>query len=99
MKTHARFQVKVAEETLLPCTHLVPQLSITMANHTVTKYFFIMDLDDMEVILGIQWMETLDENTQSFKWMDFTLWSMERRLFSAEWKMNVKRKYLQIGWR
>ena len=43
-----------------------------MANHTVTEDFFIVDLADMEVILGIQWMETLDEYTQSFKRMDFT---------------------------
>lgn len=57
----------------MPCTYLVPQLSITMVNHTVTKKdFFIVDLDDMEVILGIQWIKTLDEYTQSFKQMDFT---------------------------
>ena len=35
-----------------------------MANHTVTEDFFIVDLDDMEVILGIQWMESLDEYTE-----------------------------------
>ena len=51
----------------MPYMHLVPQLSITMANHTMTEDFFIMDLVDMEVILGIQWMETLDEYTQSLK--------------------------------
>ena len=66
------FQVKVAGGTLLPYMHLVPQLSIMMANHTVTEDFFIVDLADMEIILGIQWMETLHEYTQSFKWMDFT---------------------------
>jgi len=43
-----------------------------MANHTVTKDFFIVDLDDIEVILGIQWMDTLDAYTQSFKRMNFT---------------------------
>ena len=43
-----------------------------MANHIVTEDFFIVELDDMEVILGIQWMETLDGYTQSFKRMDFT---------------------------
>ena len=62
-ESHIGFQVKVAGGTLLPCTHLVPQLSIAMANHTVIEDFFIVDLDDMEVILGIQWMETLDEST------------------------------------
>lgn len=29
--------------------------------------FFVVDLDDMEVILNIQWMQTLNEYTQSFK--------------------------------
>ena len=57
-----------------------------MANHIVMEDFFIVDLDDMEVILGIQWMETLDEYTQSFKQMDFTFVSMGRRLFSADGK-------------
>ena len=61
METHVGFQVKVAGGTLLPYTHLVPQLSITMANHMATKDFFIVDLNDMEVILGILWMKTLDE--------------------------------------
>jgi len=71
-EAHVSFQVKITRGTFLPCTHLVPQLSITMANHTVTEDFFIVDLADMEVILGIQSMETLDEYTQSFKQMDFT---------------------------
>lgn len=53
-ESYTGFQVKVARGTLLPYTHLVPQLSITMANHMVTEDFFIVDLDDMEVILGIQ---------------------------------------------
>ena len=66
-KAHVGFQVKVARGTFLPCTYLVPQLSITMANDTLTKGFFIVDLADMEVILGIQWMETLDEYTQEFQ--------------------------------
>lgn len=71
-KAHGGFQVKVFGGTHLPYTHLVPQLSITMANNAVTEDFFVVDLDDMEVILGIQWMESLDEYTQSFKRMDFT---------------------------
>ena len=52
-EAHARFQVKVSKGTLLPCRHLIPQLSITMAKHTVIEDYFIVDLDDMEVILSI----------------------------------------------
>lgn len=64
MEAHEGFKVKVAGGNLLSCTHLVPQLSITMGNHTVTNDFFVVDLDDMEVILDIQWMETLNEYTK-----------------------------------
>ena len=51
-----------------------------MANHTVTEDIFIVDLADMEVILGIQWMEMLDEYTQSFKQMDFTFVVDEKKV-------------------
>ena len=57
------FQVKVVGGNLPSCTHLVPQLSITMGNHTMTEDFFLVDLDDMEIIFHIQWMENLDEYT------------------------------------
>lgn len=57
---HEGFEVKVARGNLLSCTHLVSQLSITMGNYTMTNDFFVIDLDDTDVILGIQWMETLD---------------------------------------
>ena len=43
----------------------------------------------MEVILGILWMETLDEYTQSFKRMDFT--------FVVDGKKVVLRKMANEG--
>lgn len=63
MEAHQGFEVKVARGNLFSCTHLVPQLSITIGSHTLIDDFFVVDLDDIEVILGIQWMETLDEYT------------------------------------
>ena len=60
-----------------------------MANHTVMEDFFIVDLANMEVILGIQWMETLDEYTQSFKRMEFT--------FVADGKKVVLREMANEG--
>ena len=53
-KVHIGFQVNVAGGTFLPCMHLIPQLSIMMENHMVTEDFFIVDLANMEVILGIK---------------------------------------------
>ena len=79
--------------------HLVPKLSITMVNHTVTEDFFIVDLADMEVILGIQWMEALDEYTQSFKRMDFTFVVDGKKVVLRGWQMKDQRKFPRIRWR
>lgn len=43
-----------------------------MGNYMMTDDFFVVDLDDMDVILGVQWMETLDQYMQSLKRMEFS---------------------------
>ena len=96
---HTGFKVKVAEGTLLPCTHLVPQLSITMAKHTVTEDFFIVDLDVIEVILGIQWMATLDEYTQSFEQMDFTFFVDGKKVVLCRMENEGPKEVSAHGWR
>ena len=55
MMEHEGFKVKLAGGTLLPCTHVILQFSITMWSYMVVD-IFVVDLDDMNVILGIQWM-------------------------------------------
>ena len=69
---HGGFEVKVAGGTLLPCTHVIPRLQISMRNYTLTDDFFVIDLVDTDIILGIQWLETFDQYTQSFKRMNFS---------------------------
>ena len=43
-----------------------------MGNYTMIDDLFVMDLVDTDIILGIQWLETLDQYTQNFKRMDFS---------------------------
>ena len=69
---HERFEVEVAGGTLLLCTHVIRRLQISMENYTIVDDFFIIDLVDTDIVLGIQWLETLDQYTQSFKRMDFS---------------------------
>lgn len=69
---HGGFEVKFAGGTLLPCTHVIPWLQISMGNYTLANDFFVIDLVDIDIILSIQWLETLDQYTQSFKRMDFS---------------------------
>ena len=69
---HGGLEVKVAGGTLLPCTHVIPRLQISMGNYTLANDFFFIDLVDTDIILGIQWLETFDQYTQSFKRIDFS---------------------------
>ena len=43
-----------------------------MGNYTLTNHFFVIDLVDTDIILDIQWLETLDQYTQRFKRMYFS---------------------------
>ncbi|XP_059068636.1 uncharacterized protein LOC131859112 [Cryptomeria japonica] len=69
---HEGFDVKVAGGTNLSSTHKVPKLSISLGNYTVTDDFYVIVLAETNVVLGIQWMETLGEYTQSFKRLEFS---------------------------
>ena len=57
---HGGIEVKVAGGTLLPCTHVISLLQISMGNYTLEDDFFVIDLVETDIILGIQWLETLD---------------------------------------
>ena len=50
---HGGLEVKVARGTLLPCTHVIPRLQISMGNYTLADDFFVIDLIDTNIILGI----------------------------------------------
>ena len=69
---HGGIEVKVVGGTLLPCTHVIPWLQISMGNYTLTDDFFVIYLVDTNIILGIKWLGTLDQYTRSFKRMEFS---------------------------
>lgn len=50
---HEGFDVRVAGGTNLSSTHKVPKLNITLGNYTVTDDFYVIDLGDTNVVLGI----------------------------------------------
>jgi len=77
---HGGIKVKVTGGTLLPFTHVIPQLQISMGNYTLIGDFFFIDLVDTDIIVGIQWLETLDHYTQSFKRMDFSFETDDKKV-------------------
>ncbi|XP_059067836.1 uncharacterized protein LOC131858568 [Cryptomeria japonica] len=51
------FGVKVADGAVLGCTKWIPQLSIQMGDYTLTDDFYVLPLEDYDVVLGMQWLQ------------------------------------------
>ena len=43
--------------------HYIPSLSITMVTYTLVVHFFVVDIPNTNVILGVQWLITLGKVT------------------------------------
>ena len=47
----------------MKCMHYVQSHSVTMGSYTIVDHFFVVDIPDTNVILGVQWLITLGEVT------------------------------------
>jgi hypothetical protein len=53
------FRVEVAGGNTMPRDRYIPGLSLTFGRHDLAQDFYVMDLPDTNVILGVQWLSTL----------------------------------------
>jgi hypothetical protein len=58
----------------MSCTKWTPKLTITMGNYSMTDDFFVVDIPDTNVVLGIQWLYSIGRYTtdQRTMVMEFT---------------------------
>ena len=59
----------------MQCVSYVPSLSVTMGSYTLLDHFFVVDIPDTNIILGVQWLITLGKVTTDWKalkmeWVD-----------------------------
>eukprot|EP00253_Pinus_taeda_P016285 PITA_16285 len=59
IKSFNRFSVLVPGDQTMMCARYVPELSVTMGTYTLTDHFFVIDIRDTNMILGVQWLITL----------------------------------------
>ena len=55
------FGVKVANGIILSCTWRIPQCSIPMGDYTLTDDFYVLLLEDYDVVLGMQWLQGIGQ--------------------------------------
>jgi hypothetical protein len=64
------FDVVVVGGHVMPCTQKIPQLFLTLGNYTVTDDFYIVDLQDTNVILGVQWLVSIGKHLVDYQAME-----------------------------
>ena len=57
------FPVLVPGAKTMQCARYVPELAVTMGTYTVTDHFFVVNIPDTNVVLGVQWLITLGKVT------------------------------------
>jgi hypothetical protein len=56
-----RFHVAVANGYTMTCLDMIPDLEVKLGNYTMTNTFYVVDLSDTVVVLGVQWLYSLGE--------------------------------------
>jgi hypothetical protein len=64
------FDVVVAGGCRMPCTKKIPQLNVALGNYTVTNDFFVVEVPDTNIILGVQWLVSLGKHSVDYKAME-----------------------------
>ena len=71
------FSVLVPGDQTMVCARYVPELSVMMGTYTLTDHFFMVDIPDTNMILGVQWLITLGKVTIDWKTLEME-WDDEK---------------------
>jgi hypothetical protein len=64
------FDVAAADGHTVECLDRVPDLEVKLGNYTVRDTFYVVDLSDTDVVLGVQWMITLGKITTNYQTLE-----------------------------
>jgi len=60
MESFEGFSVLVSREKTMQCTRYVSSLTVTMGNHSMIDHFFVFEVPDTNVVMGVQWLYSLE---------------------------------------
>jgi hypothetical protein len=63
------FDVVVDGGRRIPCTKKIPQLKVALGNYIVTDDFFVVKVQDTNIILSVQWLVSLGKHSVDYKTM------------------------------
>jgi len=56
----------------MPCDRYIPEMKVTLGRHDLAQDLYVMDLPDTNIILGVQWLNTLGKITTNYKTMEMS---------------------------
>jgi hypothetical protein len=56
----------------MPCDRYIPGMKLTLGRHDLAHDFYVMELPDTNIILGVQWLSTLGPITTNYKNMEIS---------------------------
>jgi hypothetical protein len=60
----------VADGHTMECLNRVPNLEMKLGKYIVRDTFYVVDLSDTNVVLGVQWMITLGKITTNYQTLE-----------------------------
>jgi hypothetical protein len=64
------FDVAVADGHTVECVDRVPDLEVKLGNYTMRDTFYVVDLFDTDVVLGVQWLITLGKISTNYQTLE-----------------------------
>ena len=66
------FLVEVAGGHTMACGRYIPQMSLTLGKYTLVQDFYVVDIPDTNIKLGVQWLITLGPITTNYNTMEMS---------------------------
>lgn len=69
-KNFEGFDVSVVGGNILSCTSRIQQMELILGGYRVRDDFYVVDIGDTDVVLGVQWLHSLGEYTIDYQTME-----------------------------
>ena len=64
------FTLVVARGGCMECTKWIPKLHITLGNYNLSDDFFVVDVPDTNIVLGVQWLYSIGKYSTDYRTME-----------------------------
>ncbi|KAH9288409.1 hypothetical protein KI387_032526, partial [Taxus chinensis] len=91
------FNVIVVDGHSITFTKKIPQLQFTMGGHEVSDEFYVVGIDGLDLVLGVQWLQSLGEFIQNYQTMDMKFKVQDKEIILQGMRKRVPQRMATKG--